>query len=401
MNINYIEELLKKPTIFKDESKLDMNYVPEKLPYREKELSLLSQLFLTLLTHPNSISRKILITGKTGIGKTVTIKLFGTLLEEVGMKRNVTIKVIHINCRKERTNYKVLIKIIRTLNPNFPKRGYSLQDLIETMNELLNQHNLHLLIVLDELCYLINNGGDLVYSLTRLNDDSINSLQRLSIIGIVRDITCLNDLDVSTLSTLQRNIIKFNSYTKNQIYDIIKYRAELSLKENTFSDEIIQGISEIVLNNGDIRLGLNLLWKAAKIAQYQQLKYITTECIRLASQDLISFSTQDLLKYMNIHKLLLLLAVVLELKNLGKPHVYIADAIKSYQINCENIGIKERSYSQLWNYLNDLKKDNIISMQILSQKIRGRKGIITIPEIPLNKLEDFIKSILYSKGVSL
>ena len=113
MNINYIEELLKESTIFKDESKLDMNYIPEKLPYREKELSLLSQLFLTLLTHPNSISRKILITGKTGIGKTDTIKLFGMLLEEVGMKRNVPIKVIHINCRKERTNYKVLIKIIR------------------------------------------------------------------------------------------------------------------------------------------------------------------------------------------------------------------------------------------------------------------------------------------------
>ena len=399
MNVNYIEELLKESTIFKDESKLDMNYIPEKLPYREKELSLLSQLFLTLLTHPNSISRKVLITGKTGIGKTVTIKLFGMLLEEVGIKRSVSIKVIHVNCRKERTNYKVLIKIIRTLNSNFPKRGYSLQDLIETMNEILNQHNLHLLIVLDELCYLINNGGDLVYSLTRVNDDSINSLQRLSIIGIVRDISCLNNLDVSTLSTLQRNIIKFNSYTEKQIFDIIKYRAELSLKENTFSDEIIKGISEIVINNGDIRQGLNLLWKSAKIAKYQHLKYITPECIRLANQELISFSTQDILKYMKVHKLLLLLAVVRVLKKIGKTQIYISDAIKNYQINCENIGIKERSYSQLWNYLNELKNENIISMEILSQKIRGRKGIIKIPEIPLNKLEDCINSILHSKGV--
>ena len=269
------------------------------------------------------------------------------------------------------------------------------------MNELLNQLNLHLLIVLDELCYLINNGGDLVYSLTRLNDDSINSQQRLSIIGIVRDISCLNNLDTSTLSTLQRNIIKFNQYTKKQIFEIIKYRAELSLKENTFSDEIIHDISEIVLNNGDIRLGLNLLWKAAKIAKYQHLKYITPECIRLASQELISFSTQDLLKYMKIHKLLLLLAVVRALKKLGKTQIYMADAIKSYKINCENIGIKERSYSQLWNYLNDLKKENIISMEVLSQKIRGRKGIIKIPEIPLDKLEDSINFILHSRGVLL
>jgi len=42
----------------------------------------LSQLFLTLLTNPNKTSRKILITGKTGIGKTVTVKVFGEMLRE-------------------------------------------------------------------------------------------------------------------------------------------------------------------------------------------------------------------------------------------------------------------------------------------------------------------------------
>ncbi|MFX1384716.1 MAG: Cdc6/Cdc18 family protein [Promethearchaeota archaeon] len=401
MNVNYIEDLLKKSTIFKDETKLDMNYIPERLPYREKELSLLSQLFLILLTHPNSISRKILITGRTGIGKTVTIKLFGMLLEEVGMKRNIQIKVIHVNCRKERTNYKVLIKIIRIFNSNFPKRGYSLQDLIEIMNDYLNQQNLHLLVVLDELNYLINNGGDLVYSLTRLNDDTVNNPQRLSLIGIVRDISCLNNLDSSTLSSLQRNIIKFKLYTKNQIFDIIKYRSELSLKENTISDDLIDVIAEIVLNNGDIRFGLNLLWKSAKIAEYQNYNYITPECLRLATQDLIPFSTQDLLRYMKVHKLLLLLAIIKSLKKIKKPQIFITDAIKSYQILCENTGIKERSYSQIWNYLQEFKKENIISMKILSEKIRGRKGIIEIPEIPLNKFEGTINSILSSKGLSL
>ena len=76
MNNNLFEELLNRPSIFKDESKLDLDYVPESLPHRNKELSLLSQLFLILLTNPNLISRKILIIGKTGIGKTVTVKLF-------------------------------------------------------------------------------------------------------------------------------------------------------------------------------------------------------------------------------------------------------------------------------------------------------------------------------------
>ena len=100
----YFEELLKKPSMFMDESKLEINYIPDELPHRDKELSLLSQLFLGLITNPNSISRKVLITGKTGIGKTVTVKLFGRLLEIASKKRNINIKYAHVNCRKERTS---------------------------------------------------------------------------------------------------------------------------------------------------------------------------------------------------------------------------------------------------------------------------------------------------------
>ena len=100
---------------------------------------------------------------------------------------------------------------------------------------MLSLLKLHLLIVLDELNYLIENDRDLIYSLTRLNDDMLNSPQRVSIIGIVRDISCINNLDRSTLSTLQRNIIKFNNYSKEQIGDILRYRAEIGLKEGIIS----------------------------------------------------------------------------------------------------------------------------------------------------------------------
>ena len=148
--MEYFEELLKKPSIFKDESKLDINFIPKKLPHRSKELSLLSQLFLALITKPNSVSRKILITGKTGIGKTVTVKSFGDILERISKKRNLKIKFLHVNCRKERTSYKVLNTIIQLLDKKFPKRGYSSQDLLDILIDLLKHQDLHLLIALDE-----------------------------------------------------------------------------------------------------------------------------------------------------------------------------------------------------------------------------------------------------------
>jgi len=376
MTIDYFEDLLKKPSLFKNESKLDNNYVPERLPYRNKELSLLSQLFLVLITNPNSISRKILIIGKTGIGKTATIKLFGEMLVNAAQKRSGDIKYVHINCRKERTSYKVLIKIARALNKNFPKRGYSPQDLLEIIVDIIKDQNLHLLIVLDELSYLIGKEGDLIYSLTRINDDSFNTRQHMSIIGIARDISCLSGLDTSTMSTLQRNIIYFNNYNKEQLFDILKYRTEISLKENIISDNLIQIITDLVYQSGDIRYGLNLLWKSTKIAENQNLKYVTIESIRLANQDIVPFSTIDILRYMSTQKIIFLLAIINSLDKCGGIHTSVREITESYLILCESLGIQPRSHSQLWNYLQEFKREYLITMEIVSESIKGRKAQI-------------------------
>jgi len=401
MTIDIFEDLLKKPSIFKDESKLDINFVPDRLPHRNKELSLLSQLFLILLTNPNEISRKILITGKTGIGKTVTIKLFGELLRKASDRRNISIKYVHINCRKERTSYKALIKIIQSLNKNFPKRGYSPQDLLEIITESLNIQNLHLLIVLDELNYLINKDTDLIYSLTRINDDSFNQPQRLSLIGIVRDISCINNLDISTLSTLQRNIIRFSDYREDQIFDILKYRAEISFREKIISDELLTMIAEIVFNKGDVRYGLNLLWKAGKIAEGRNLRSISSECIRLANQDLVPFSTLDVLKDMTDQKLIFLLAIIILIKKSKNSVTTFSEFLDYYKVLCENAGLKPKSNSQLWNYLQEFKKEDIVSVRQQSKNIVGRKGFIEITNIPLQKFEKIIINILNSKGIRI
>ena len=401
MTTDYFEDLLKRPSIFIDEKALDINFIPEEMPHREKELTILSQLFLTLITNPNSISRKILITGRTGIGKTATVKVFGNMLIEASNKRDVHINYVHINCRKERTSYKVLIRIIHSLDKAFPKRGYSPQDLLEVLTEYLNTHDLHILIVLDELSYLIQKGGDLIYSLTRINDDMMNAQQRISIIGIVRDISCINSLDASTMSTLQRNILKFEKYTKKQIFDIMKYRAGLSLKENTISDESLEMVAESVFKVGDIRYGLNLLWKASKFAESRNLKYLNSECIRFGNQDLVSFSTQDAIKYLSIQKLIFLLSIIKILKKTEKSKISISEILNLYNILCENLGLKPRSYSQLWNYLNEFEKENIIVIIVKSEAIKGRKAFIEIQDIPLAKFERIINQTLKTKGIRL
>ncbi len=400
-HMEYFEELLKRESLFKDEGKLDINYIPSDLPHRDKELSILSQLFLGLITNPNSISRRILITGKTGIGKTVTVKLFGSIIEGVSRKRGINIKYAHVNCRKERTSYKVLIRLIQLLDHQFPKRGYSSQDLLDILIEFLHRYNIHILVVLDELSYLINKHEDLIYSLTRINDDNFKGEQRLSIIGIVRDLSCLNNLDNSTMSTLQRNILKFKNYTESQIFDILKYRSDDSLKKNILSDKMIKMISEITASSGDIRHGLNIIWRSCKIAESKNLKYVNAECVRLGNQDLLPYSTLDVLEYMNSQKLSFLLAIIKALNNHDNIKVSFNEALKRYYMICENLGLKPRSNSQLWNYLQEFKRDNLLTTNIISEKIKGRRAIIAIPDLSLPNLERNAIEILNSKGFKL
>ena len=399
--IDYFDELLKQPSLFKDESMLDLNFIPEKLPHRQKELYLLSQLFLTLITNPNSTSRKIMVTGKTGVGKTVTIKSFGKMLLDAAFKRHLFVKYVHINCRKERTSYKALIKIVRTTNDKFPKRGYSPQDLLDIIIDHLNKKDHHLLIVLDELSYLINNGEDLIYSLTRLNDDSINAQQRISIIGIVRDISCLSNLDASTLSTLQRNIIEFKNYSREEIFDILKYRARICLIDKVISEEILDMITDLVYKKGDIRFGLNLIWRAVKIAENKGLKHLSAECVRLGNQDLVPFSIQDSLNCLSIQKLVFLISIIRSLKLSEDKAISIAEILNCYKIVCENLEIASKSPSQLWNYVQEFKRDNLICVNVQSEIIKGRKSLIQIPDISLNKFENIILELLNSKGLKI
>jgi cell division control protein 6 len=203
------------------------------------------------------------------------------------------------------------------------------------------------------------------------------------------------------MSTLQRNIIHFKKYNRDQLYEILKYRASISFKENVISDKLIEIVSDLVYQSGDIRYGLNLLWKATKIAENQNLKYITMECIRLANQDIVPFSTLDVLKYMPKQKGIFLLAIVTALKKSGSIQVSVLEITNSYLIVCENLGIQPRSHSQLWNYLQEFKREYLITMEIKSESIKGRKALISILDIPISKFEEIIVNILQTKGIKI
>jgi len=104
---------------------------------------------------------------------------------------------------------------------------------------------------------------------------------------------------------------------------------------------------------------------------------------------------------MNSQKLSFLYAIIKALIKHDNIKVSFNEVLKRYYMICENLDLKPRSNSQLWNYLQDFKRENLVTTKIISERIKGRRAIIEIPDLSLSNLERNIIEILNSQGFKI
>jgi len=304
MEDNYLEMQFTKPNLFRDERVFEISYVPAKINHRNPELFLLSKIFIRLIENPYEVSKKVLIEGPIGIGKSLVSQKFKSMLEESVQKRNLNVKCVVINCREEKTSYKAMRSILSKLNQNVPERGLSPEELFGRFKEYVKSSDTYVLLIMDELDHLIQQNFELIYSLTRFNDSDFSEKQYISIIGIVRDVALLKNLDNSTLSSLQGNIISLKKYNETQIKEILNDRVEMGFKLGVISDEMINVIVENIKDTGDIRTGINILKNAGKICEYHEGKEININHIREAMKNIIPNVQEDFICTLEYNELI-------------------------------------------------------------------------------------------------
>ena len=237
-----VEDILGKSTIFRDESKLDAAYVPQYLPHREAELKTLAEYFKGSIS-PAPIAQAVTILGGIGTGKTMLSKRFGISIEKAASRRGMNLKYIHINCRKERTDYMIWASMAKELQPELELRGYPAEYVQRAVDDLLVETNTILIVCLDEIDYYMSRDGkDILYFLSRpLENHRLDNVARYSMILISRDFSYYYKLDEPSRSSLKKNVIKLEKYTSSQLFDILRYRANEAFTEGTMSDESRSG----------------------------------------------------------------------------------------------------------------------------------------------------------------
>ncbi|MCJ7762867.1 AAA family ATPase, partial [Candidatus Bathyarchaeota archaeon] len=258
-----------RQSVFKDEAKLDINFIPSRLPHREKEHRLLMEFFDFLLHFPERMSQRVIITGDVGTGKTALAQRFGTDITLEANKAGVKLRYVHVNCREYRGKLLLILQhAIAVFYPTFPKRGYSAEEVLSTLLQTLDEENTHMVLTLDEFDTLIEReGSEAVYKLTRLQEMRPSKPQRISLICILRDLKATERLDASARSTLQRNVINLEKYLREQLVDILSDRVQLAFAPSAVSEDVISLVAELASSeNGNARFAIELLWRAGKYA---------------------------------------------------------------------------------------------------------------------------------------
>ncbi len=394
--VDYVEDALTRGSVFREEHVLSIDYVPETLPHREREMRALAQGFKTLITAPGQTSPRFMIEGPVGTGKTAVAKRFTEQLVEAARKRGINLHKVHVNCRVNKSIYLVYLRMLREFKPNFPRRGHSPHELLQILMDVLDEKEHYLLLILDELDYFIRHtGADIIYDLTRLIDDRLNAPQRLSFIGIGRQIVLDDEiLDQSTMSTLQRNILRFERYTASQLYDILRDRVAKAFNRGAVLDETIQLICDIAAQHGDARYAIELLWRAGKQADQEGASVVIPDFVRQAKADTHPELRKEVFSALPSHNRLLLLALSRCLKESRGAYATMGEVEEAYHYVCEEYGETPRSHTQIWEWIQDLSAHGIVDAKRSGEGHRGQTTLIGISDVPAEMLEKFLLDMM-------
>ena len=419
-NHSFSEFLSYNRTVFRPEDEnhgekvFTTSYTPTSIWHREEEMKTLVSYFKSIITNPKNSSRKVVLYGPVGTGKTAISYAFGKeLTDYYAQHRNPgdpNFRYFHINCRKTKTPHLILTTVLRYLVSGFPLRGFSVDELLRMFTLLLYEQNLVVMLVLDEIDYLMpEERTDFLYALSRLEESPIvreeygfseDRLEsRFNLLMITRDKHFRYYLDNSTASSLGRNFITFTPYTRYQLFDILASRAELGLKENSYTDEILDVIAGLTEEKGDARFAIELLWRSARNAEQEGERSLTVEHIRKAVITVMPIE-RSMIDDLNTHQKLILLSIARLLNSRIQSYVTTPEIKQEYEHICEEANLRPRRQTQVWAYLKDLNRLGLIQQEVENRHKNGRSlgriATVRIRDLPTKEIITTLSPILIS-----
>ncbi len=271
-----IFDSVKVNSLFKDERFLYPEFVPERLPFRDKEVS-----ELVFCLKPATNGKKpvnVFVTGLPGTGKTVTLKFVLSELREFSDRA----KCFYINCFEFSNKQAILSKLTNELGYAVAQRGISFEELYSRFVAVLRSSKVIPIIVFDEAEQLIADDArkSLLYDLARLPEQ-----QKLPIglVFISNDSFFLSNLDDRIRSSLQCSSIPFSHYSVVELKEILNERAKFAFFDFVLDSDVVPLCAANATKlGGDARVAISVLLKAGRLAERENAKKVGVKHVRAA-----------------------------------------------------------------------------------------------------------------------
>ncbi|MCC6059357.1 MAG: ORC1-type DNA replication protein [Thermofilum sp.] len=393
MSIEEIFERYVESKIFKDREKLLPDYVPEELPHRDEQILKLASILAPALR--GSRPSNVFIYGLTGTGKTAVTKY---VLRKMKEKAPQTVEYAYINCRQNNTSYRVLAELAKHVGVKIPFTGLALGEVMKRLLQGLERRRYVLIVVLDEIDNLVKRqGDDVLYFLTRVNENLSSS--KVSLIGITNDLKFTEFLDARVKSSLGEEELVFPPYSAAQLEDILRRRAKEALHEGVVDDEVLRRVAAIAARqNSDCRLALDILLKAADIADREGASRITLEHVEKARNEIEKNLAVDIIKTMPLHVKLVLASIYLLSRSDSARMITTGLIYDKYKELVGKVGIEPVTSRRVSDIINELDMTGIINAKVISLGRYGRTKVVSLG-VPARNVEEGLMSDLILRSL--
>ncbi|MGN6347119.1 MAG: Cdc6/Cdc18 family protein [Candidatus Nitrosocosmicus sp.] len=398
LDSDYLDNIFEKAVfginLIKNRKTLTIDYVPEKLPFRDEESKTIAQVLSVVLK--NGKPSNLLVFGKPGTGKTAVVKNVINRLKKKSTEHGIEITVTIVNAKTANTSYKVLYDIAEDMGINkIDKKlkvhftGLSMGEATVRILEYIKKKNLHVILVIDEIDSLVDrNGDDILYSFTRANERLLES-GFVSLIGISNSLTFKDKLDPRVRSSLSEEELIFNPYTVLQLREILNERSQLAFNDGAISQSSINLCAAVAgKENGDARKAIDLLRVAAEIAERERATVVIEKHIREAQEKIEKDTNLEVIKNSTTHTKLVVLSI------LKSQTGMTGDVYDIYISLCKTIEQEVLTQRRITQIISELDQLGLITSNVVSHGRYGRSQIIKIA-ISSNTIIDALKDDPY------